>query len=258
VAAIRARLVEHLTSPVRFAEMVEAMYAGGARLFLEVGPSDVLSKLVGEILGSRPHETIPLQAHGQSGLSGLLHGLARLFAAGVNVDADRLYEGRIGHFLETDSAVARASQRGSGTTWLINGAYARPEGSPRPEQPPLVSVAEGEGAVPRVSHEVTRAAAKRSDRGAPTTPVPKAPSRPDIPAARASGNDATSEVVLQFQRNMRELLMEQASVMRLYLRASPAASAGLEEDARETVEAGGCGSPSDSDRDIVRSRRSAT
>jgi len=259
VAAIRARLVEHLTSPVRFAEMVEAMYAGGARLFLEVGPSDILSKLVGEILGSRPHETIPLQAHDQSGLSGLLHGLARLFAAGVNVDADRLYEGRIGHDLESDSAVARASQRRSGTTWLINGAYARPEGSPRPAQPPLVSVAEGEDAVPRVSHEVTRAAAKRSDRGAhrraPATPVPKAPSRPDIPAAQASGNDATSEVVLQFQRNMRELLMEQASVMRLYLGASPAASAGLEEDARETVEADGYGSPSNGDRDIVRPPR---
>ena len=37
-AAIAARLGDHLASPVRFADMIEAMYRDGARVFVEVGP----------------------------------------------------------------------------------------------------------------------------------------------------------------------------------------------------------------------------
>ena len=37
-AAIAARLGDHLARPVRFADMIEAMYRDGARVFVEVGP----------------------------------------------------------------------------------------------------------------------------------------------------------------------------------------------------------------------------
>ena len=36
--AIAAQLGDHLARPVRFAAMVEAMYADGARIFVEAGP----------------------------------------------------------------------------------------------------------------------------------------------------------------------------------------------------------------------------
>ena len=39
--AIAARLGDHLASPVRFGEMIEAMYRDGARVFIEVGPGSV-------------------------------------------------------------------------------------------------------------------------------------------------------------------------------------------------------------------------
>src|SRR5262249_35112841 len=54
-AAIARLLVEHLTAPVRFREEVEAMYAAGARLFVEVGPQATLTGLVGQTLRDRPH-----------------------------------------------------------------------------------------------------------------------------------------------------------------------------------------------------------
>ena len=42
---------------MRFVEQIEAMYAAGARVFVEAGPGRVLTPLVGEILGDRPHQS---------------------------------------------------------------------------------------------------------------------------------------------------------------------------------------------------------
>ncbi|MDR0347035.1 MAG: ACP S-malonyltransferase, partial [Coriobacteriales bacterium] len=44
-AAIKKRLAEHVVSPVRFTDEVEAMYADGARVFIEAGPGSVLTGL---------------------------------------------------------------------------------------------------------------------------------------------------------------------------------------------------------------------
>ena len=49
-AAIAARLGDHLASPVRFADMIEAMHRDGARVFVEVGPGSILTRLVESIL----------------------------------------------------------------------------------------------------------------------------------------------------------------------------------------------------------------
>src|SRR5262249_6254285 len=52
---IAAQLVEHLISPVRFADEITAMYEAGARVFVEVGPQAVLTGLTGQILAGKPH-----------------------------------------------------------------------------------------------------------------------------------------------------------------------------------------------------------
>ena len=49
--AIRARLLEQLTSPVRWAQTLERMHADGAQRFVEVGAGKVLSGLVRRTLG---------------------------------------------------------------------------------------------------------------------------------------------------------------------------------------------------------------
>ena len=51
---IRSLLVEHWTSPVRFRETIEALYADGARVFVEAGPRGNMTAFVEDILRGRP------------------------------------------------------------------------------------------------------------------------------------------------------------------------------------------------------------
>ncbi|MFE4871976.1 SDR family NAD(P)-dependent oxidoreductase [Streptomyces sp. NPDC056682] len=91
---VRAELAAQIGSPVRFAEQVEAMYGAGARIFVEAGPGTVLTGLVGQILGDRPHLAVACEPRPGAGLRGLLESLARLAVAGVPVRAGRLLQGR--------------------------------------------------------------------------------------------------------------------------------------------------------------------
>ncbi|TDO47343.1 polyketide-type polyunsaturated fatty acid synthase PfaA [Kribbella sp. VKM Ac-2527] len=84
-AQIRAELTAQIGSPVGFVEEIEAMYAAGARVFVEAGPGSVLTRLVDAILGDRPHRTVALEAKRRTGLSGFLAALAQLAVAGVDV-----------------------------------------------------------------------------------------------------------------------------------------------------------------------------
>ena len=82
-AGVREQLSTQIRSSVRFVEMVEAMYAAGARTFVEVGPNAVLTGLVGRILKGRDHTAVSLDRKGSTDLKALTVGLARLVAAGV-------------------------------------------------------------------------------------------------------------------------------------------------------------------------------
>src|SRR5262249_12083937 len=71
--AIRRLLSEQLVSEVRFVDEVEAMYAAGVRVFVELGPGRVVAKLVDQILGDRPHAAVAVQDRERHGLTQLLH-----------------------------------------------------------------------------------------------------------------------------------------------------------------------------------------
>src|SRR4029450_13088060 len=58
----RDLLAGQLASPVEFVAQVEAMYAMGARTFVEVGPDARLSALVRSILEGRDHASIAVDA----------------------------------------------------------------------------------------------------------------------------------------------------------------------------------------------------
>ncbi|MFE0089839.1 SDR family NAD(P)-dependent oxidoreductase [Streptomyces sp. NPDC059016] len=91
---IRAELAAQIEAPVRFAEQIEAMYEAGARVFVECGPGRVLTGLVAEILGDRPHRTVACAPRPGSGLPELLDALARLAVAGVPVGTGWMFRGR--------------------------------------------------------------------------------------------------------------------------------------------------------------------
>lgn len=94
-AAVRPGLAEQVVAPVRWIETVEALYASGARLFLEVGPGRVLSGLTQRILGQRPHQTLPLESKRPKGTPRLrlLDLLARLASQGVPLAWERFSRG---------------------------------------------------------------------------------------------------------------------------------------------------------------------
>ncbi|HEY4457036.1 MAG TPA: SDR family NAD(P)-dependent oxidoreductase [Pseudonocardiaceae bacterium] len=110
---IRAALAAQLTAPVRFVEQIEAMYAAGARVFVESGPGTVLTTLVGKILGDRPHHAIAAQPGRDGDLRGLLTALAKLALAGVDVRAEWLVRGR--------GSAVQVKRPG----WTVNGQLVR-------------------------------------------------------------------------------------------------------------------------------------
>jgi len=82
-AELRRLLSEQITAPVRLREAVEALYAAGARVYLEVGPGRVLSELVGKILGARSHVTLSLDPGDEDPLQHIAFVMATLSQHGV-------------------------------------------------------------------------------------------------------------------------------------------------------------------------------
>jgi acyl transferase domain-containing protein/NAD(P)H-dependent flavin oxidoreductase YrpB (nitropropane dioxygenase family)/acyl carrier protein len=181
-ARIRAELAAQIGSPVGFVEQIEAMYAAGARVFVEAGPGSVLTKLVTTILGDRPHRTVALEAKRRRGLAGFLAALAELAVAGIDLRTGWLFHGRDA----VDAARATRSQRAG---WTVDGHLVRT----------------AEGAIP--------AGALR-----PALRI-QAPSvlEPTM-SNETSGADA---MVAEFLRTSREMIAAQRDVMLGYLGSAP-------------------------------------
>ncbi|MBA3744623.1 type I polyketide synthase [Sporichthya sp.] len=200
-SAVRELLAAQVASPVRFAEQIEAMYAAGARVFVECGPGRVLTGLVGSILGDRPHLAVATDAPGKHGISALLGSLGRLLAAGVTADTDALYAGR-------DARIVSAQDVPRRPGWAVNGHLVRTaEGTP---------VANGLRPVQRV--EVSTAAPASPANGMPA-PAAQAPAVQSVTTVPADGREA---VVLEFLRSSREMIAAQRDVVLGFLGAAPA------------------------------------
>jgi polyketide-type polyunsaturated fatty acid synthase PfaA len=93
VADLPAFIADQLIQPVRFRDQVEAMYADGARVFVEVGPGGVVTGLVGHILGERPHLAVSLDHKRRNGVNQFLLAIATLGVSGLDLDYAALFEG---------------------------------------------------------------------------------------------------------------------------------------------------------------------
>ncbi|WP_372664999.1 SDR family NAD(P)-dependent oxidoreductase [Amycolatopsis kentuckyensis] len=128
---IRGELAAQVGSPVRFVSQIEAMYAAGARVFVEAGPGVVLARQVDAILGDRPHRTVGFEQPGRRGLPGFLAALAQLAVAGVGVETGWLFRGR-------DAVDAASAARRKRPGWTVDGHLLRtadgaiPAGALRP------------------------------------------------------------------------------------------------------------------------------
>ncbi len=252
--AIAARLGDHLASPVRFADMIDAMYGDGARVFIEAGPGAILTPLVESILEDRPHLAVACDATTAPGLSAFLRRLARLVVAGLPIRLERLTAGRAHRRLDLDRLPpGDLTEPPSASTWMVNGSRARPLAAPEPARLGTGPVLP----VPLSGTNLAKAAAgsavERSHPGdngrsstpkggssaAPTaaamlhrTPVPaglngklESPMMPEHPAAQAPASPpappsarATGDAVLEsFQKTMQVFLEVQKATMLAYL-----------------------------------------
>jgi acyl transferase domain-containing protein/NAD(P)H-dependent flavin oxidoreductase YrpB (nitropropane dioxygenase family)/NAD(P)-dependent dehydrogenase (short-subunit alcohol dehydrogenase family)/acyl carrier protein len=231
---IAAMLAEHLVAPVRFQDEVEAMYEAGARIFVEVGPQGVLTGLVRQILGDKPHLALASDAKGKPGLVQLQQMLAQLLVCGLPVDLDRLHAGRDLRRLDLGNLVeATRPAKPSPSAWVINSVRVRPIDAP---EPIILGAARPDGSV-MVSSRTPSTAAKPAVAPATNGAIPPAPAMPAAsprsPASAASPmtstppnggdslplphSDDVTHVMMRYQDLMSRFLDTQRSVMAAYL-----------------------------------------
>ncbi len=237
--AIAAQLVEHVVQPVRFVEEIEALYAAGARIFVEVGPRNVLTALTDQILEGRPHLAVATDQPGRSGILHLLHTLGRVMAEGLPARLDRFFAGTSVSLLDLSNLPTQAVQQGFGPgVWLVNGGRARPAA---PGSRPGLVPAESSTAPPAIADKQPSVTSTKPSHMPLPARLPKAPAPlpaeatptvsresqtrpPEVASALAAalasnGDDDAARVIIQFQQLMHRFLDTQQSVMLGYLRS---------------------------------------
>jgi acyl transferase domain-containing protein/3-hydroxymyristoyl/3-hydroxydecanoyl-(acyl carrier protein) dehydratase len=95
-----ASITAGLVGPIDVPAVVEAAYRDGVRAFVEVGPGSSCTRVVGAILGDRPHLARAAHAARQDAVSQVLRLVAHLAAERLPVDLAALYGGAspcVGH-----------------------------------------------------------------------------------------------------------------------------------------------------------------
>jgi acyl transferase domain-containing protein len=203
--AIPGLLGEHLAQPVRFAEMIEAMHADGARVFVEVGPGGIVSALLGSILAGKPHLAVACDHPGRPSIPSLLNAIARLVVAGLPLKLERLTQGRSARRLDLARLEAETAEKPlPPSTWLVNGARARPARGP---DTPLF----GQGPALPVPKPTLASQPPTIVNGSPVFGRP-----PAVPILSGPGSE---RVLAAFQKTMQTFLDVQEQSMRAYLAA---------------------------------------
>ncbi len=231
-AAVKELAVRQWRSAVRFRETIEAMYASGIRIFVEIGPRGNLSAFIADTLGKRPFAAVPLDVHRREGITQLCRALGMLAAHGVRMDLARLFEPRRPNALDlgepprsrpVSDPVLNLRLPELSLSASAAAAFRRsaPAGRTTEKSQSYVPVA------PSVAETVAPVAA-------PPQPVPEprrlspAPQRVAVASARqaAPPEDTRARALADYQRTMRMFLETQARVMtgRAVVAAFPAES----------------------------------
>ncbi len=115
---------------LNYPAVIESAYAAGARLFLEMGPGASCSRMIGRILGDRPHLARSACYGGQDPQSTLLRLLGSLIAERVSVDLAPLFK--------QDPTTAEATSAPT-VRVVIGGAPFQPPQPPQTVREPYIS-----------------------------------------------------------------------------------------------------------------------
>ncbi|MBX7195271.1 MAG: acyltransferase domain-containing protein, partial [Sandaracinaceae bacterium] len=184
-ADTKRTLAGQLGAPVRFVESIERLYAMGVRTFVEVGPGNVLTGLVGKILGERPHRAIATDRRGQHGETALQHALGRLATAGLSLSLSHLWT-------TFETAVDPRALPKPKMVLALNGSnYNKPYppkgGSKALPKPiltkPASAPSSSASSAPAPKAAVVASAPPSGQKLAPVAPAPAAPAAPAKPAS---------------------------------------------------------------------------
>ncbi len=84
-------IVDNALRGFDFPKLIERAWADGVRLFVEAGPQGSCTRMIGRILGDRPHLAVSACVKEQDGYRALLSAVARIAEAGMPIDLDPLY-----------------------------------------------------------------------------------------------------------------------------------------------------------------------
>lgn len=121
-ADIKLQLTDHLVQPVHFADEIQAMYADGVRIFIEVGPGKVLSGLTKACL-NQEELTLHVDDNNRNSLTHLLCMLAQYLGTGRTFNLNKLFEDRHATLIQIDQPDLYQK---SPTIWRVNGQAAHP------------------------------------------------------------------------------------------------------------------------------------
>ena len=124
---------------VDYPKVIEQLYADGARVFLEIGPGNSCSRMIGSILEDKPHLARATCQPGQKPTSMILRLLANCLAERVPVDLSALYP---------DSLVIPTETTGPRIQTVIGGTAFNPE--PPTEEAPVVEKKQNEQPLPAI------------------------------------------------------------------------------------------------------------
>lgn len=243
VEELRRLAVEQWVRPVAFRSAIEAMYRDGIRTFVEVGARGSLTGFVDDILRDRPHFAVAVNLPRRSGLTQLNHLVASLYAQGIALRPDRLYERRRPVRVDLDRDLAKPPAKPAlavGFPEMSLSAELAAElrnrmvaESPAPEPPPLSTpaptiMAMGSGNGHVASPEEVLFQALPVAEGPSTQPVVDT-----LEAATTTVDEAGPDgIMLEHLRTMEAFLETQRQVMRAY-QAADAADLFTEESASE-------------------------
>ena len=163
--AIRNNLQAHISNSVLFEQEIENIYDKGGYCFVEFGPRSILTNLVDEILGSRPHMAIALNGSRQKDSdSQLREAVVQLRVAGLelaNLDPHQLelnlpevkpnkaLNVSLGSYNyvsdKTKAAFTKALENGNGTLGIGHRTSENGNGNESSQNPGLSTSANGNG-----------------------------------------------------------------------------------------------------------------
>ena len=226
--------------PVRFRETIEALYADGFRIFVEVGPRGNLVSFVNDILKGQEFLAVATNLHHRSGITQLHHALGLLAAHGIDMDLSILYKRRAPRRLDENGTIKARHHQGvilsRELPMLSLGKIESPThqdemDAPREAQPVPLYIrpaggSEGVFTIPESPNHAVLPEKPRAEAGVGQRPEQRLQTAPDM--ATLNIKPEAQAVMQEYLSTMADFLETQEQVMLAYIQGVTSSQAGLE------------------------------